>query len=105
MNEVIEFPLKRALESKIEDQMKVLDVLYNELEAHHVMLNNLEINANNIEKIYNKLLATYAKTVGADNIPLGYLHYSTDARISLGENNQFQITFGPQDEDYEEGNN
>ena len=105
MNEVIEFPLKRTLERKLRDQMEVLDILYDELTAHHVMLNDLELNANNIEKNYNKLLAKYARMVGVDSIPIGFLQYSTEARIYLGENNQFEVSFDPEDEDEDEGEN
>lgn len=105
MNEVIEFPLKRTLEKKLHDQMEVLDILYDELNAQHVMLNDLELNANNIEKNFNKLLAKYARMVGVDSIPIGFLQYSTEARIYLGENNQFEVSFDPEDEDEDEGDN
>lgn len=97
---ILKFPSDKNVKDDLEDQMILLDKLYDELNAHHVMLNDLEMNANQVEQNYNKLLAKYARMVGIENIPVGFLQYSTEARIYLGENGKFEVSF---DEEEEEG--
>ena len=90
---ILKFPSDKNLKDDLEDQMILLDKLYDALNAHHVMLNDLEMNANQVEQNYNKLLAKYARMVGIENIPVGFLQYSTEARIYLGENGKFEVSF------------
>lgn len=90
---ILKFPSDKNLKDDLEDQMILLDKLYDELNAHHVILNDLEMNANQVEQNYNKLLAKYARMVGIENIPVGFLQYSTEARIYLGENGKFEVSF------------
>ena len=95
---ILKFPSEKNLKDDLEDQMILLDKLYDALNAHHVMLNDLEMNANQVEQNYNKLLAKYARMVGIENIPVGFLQYSTEAKIYLGENGKFEVSFDEEGE-------
>jgi len=97
---VVNFPApKKTLEDNLNKRMEELDDLYDTLNDVHTKINNLEYETHIAEQEYNKILAKYAKIVGVENIPVGFLQYSTEARIYLGENGSYEVSFEHEDEE------
>jgi hypothetical protein len=80
---VIKFPLIGNYEQEIYDYQEKLDGVYTSLDELHQTLNKLELEAYELEAKYNKILSKYAKVVGNENIPVGFLEYSTLARVTF----------------------
>lgn len=100
---VVNFPApKKTLEDDLNKRMAELDNLYDTLNDVHATLNGLEYETHSAEQEFNKILAKYAKIVGVENIPVGFLQYSTEARIYLGENGNYEVSFEHEDEEMEE---
>lgn len=89
---IVQFPLKGTLEKSVEQLQETLDDLYHRLDDYHVALNDLEAEANQKEREYNCVLEKYAKAVGTENIPLGYLEYSTQALMYLADGEEIVFT-------------
>jgi hypothetical protein len=80
---VIKFPLIGNYEQEIYDYQEKLDGVYTSLDELHQTLNKLEAEAYELEGKYNRVLSKYAKAVGNENIPVGFLEYSTLARVTF----------------------
>ena len=100
---VVPFPGKKKaalLRERLNERIQELQYLYDTLNRCHEIMNKVEYDANCIEHEYNSTLAEYVKEVGAENLEVGYLEYSTEALVQLKEDGTFTVTF--QDYEYEE---
>ena len=94
---ITEFPLAGRLEERIHKYQDDLEKLYDDLNQCHAVLNTLEERASKLEHAYNETLSKYARVVGTENIPVGYLEYSTLAMIYTDEEGQFHVEFKEED--------
>lgn len=81
---IIPFPKDRrveALEKLLTQYQRDLDKRYDELNKMHTILNTLEHEASELERVYNTNLREYAKLLGVENVPVGFFEYSTDAIV------------------------
>jgi len=96
MSKVIAFPTKDVRQTNLYNQLcsyhALLDNKYKHLDKLHGTLNDLEIEAQELEQDYDGILAQYAELVGVDNLEVVLLQYSSEAIIEVtGEKGNFTI--------------
>ena len=87
MGEVTQFPTIKVEEQQLYDMTAELQAMYQSLDKVHVLINELELQAAELEASYDAKFDKYVKTVGVENVPghlLSYCTFSED--IIYGEN-------------------
>ena len=81
MGSVVAFPTKEITENALRDTLSVcaeeLDELYAELDELHSKLHDLELRCNRVELAYDEKLTKYAKRVGAENVEVEFIAYTS----------------------------
>ena len=73
---VHQFPTIKREENKLWDYTKDLEELYRALEGAHKAVNELELQATELEHMFEIDLQTYISKVGLKSVPIGILRYS-----------------------------
>ena len=104
MSKVIEFPTSErkavAILQQLESGAEDLEELYQTLDALHAQLHEAEETAERVEATYNKNMREYVKHVPITEVPLVLMQYSSEARMSMGED--MQVTFSFEGEESED---
>tara|TARA_B100001093_G_scaffold416475_1_gene407165 strand:- start:707 stop:1024 length:318 start_codon:yes stop_codon:yes gene_type:complete len=97
MGKVLEFPsqqkITRDLHKVLEDFTVKLETAYNVMDEMHKKLAELETELSEEEEAYNKYLGTYISLVGAENVPVHLLSYSSSVSMVKNEDGTWQITY------------
>ena len=103
MGKVLEFPSQKKVTRdliKILDEYVVkLESAYNVIDEMHKKLAELETEVTKHEEDYNRYLGTYISLVGAENVPLQLLSYSSSISMIKNEDGTWQIKYVGDKED------
>lgn len=103
MGKVLEFPsqqkVTRDLNKVLKEYTIKLETAYNVIDEMHKKLAELETAVTKQEEDYNRYLGTYISFVGAENVPLEFLSYSTSISMIKNEDGTWQITYVGDKED------
>lgn len=77
MGEVTQFPTIKVEEQQLYDMTEELQAMYQSLDKVHGLINELELQAAELETIYDAKFDKYVKTVGVKNVPVHLLSYCT----------------------------
>jgi hypothetical protein len=103
MSKVLEFPTEKvkeiALNTELQKGVEELEELYDILDVLHGKLHDAENDAEVTETRFNKNLREYAGHVGIENVPVHYMQYCSEARISVDADNvQYTLDWGDENE-------
>ena len=98
MSNVIPFhSKKRLLQKQLLQQIEDLKEIYNGLDVAGDATTKLQQIAEREEEEYNILLRDYVEEVGAENVELGYLEYTTDIAVLFeGSDVKIKFIYNPQ---------
>jgi hypothetical protein len=95
MGDVINFPTHDAKVKKLEDTLTGwiagLEETYDELDALHDSLHNLEQEASRQETDYDEVIKEYIDEVGIENVPALWLTYSRSCAIKALESGEYEM--------------
>ena len=87
MGKVVEFPTSTVSENMLRGtlttQMNKLDEIYDSLDAIHHQMHEMEKDCHELEYCYDQNLCKYANLVGADNIEIEFLGYTSRHIVSV----------------------
>ena len=87
MGKVVEFPTKAAaaqtLKHALHGKIEKLDKLYDDLDALHSQLHNLEKECIKLEYDFDCALGKYANVVGVENIEIEFLGYTSRHMVTI----------------------
>ena len=97
MSNVIPFASKKQqLQKRLLTIIKDLQEIYGNLDTVSDGVATLENIAMDIEENYNMVLRKYVDEVGADNVELGFLEYTTDFEVVFKNGNiDLKYTYNP----------
>ena len=98
MSNVIPFhSKKRLLQKQLLQQIEDLKEIYNGLDVAGDATYKLQQIAERTEEEYNIMLRDYVEEVGAENVELGYLEYTTDIAVLFeGGDVKIKFVYNPQ---------
>ena len=98
MSNVIPFrSKKRELQKKLLQQIEDLKEIYDGLDLAGDAAYKLQQIAEQSEEEYNIMLRSYVDEVGAENVELGYLEYTTDIAVVFeGGDVKIKFAYNPQ---------
>jgi hypothetical protein len=101
MGKVVDFPSNSVAEStlrnSLEGQCRQLDDLYETLDALHSQMHKLEKDCSQLEYEYDLNLSKYATKVGAENVEVVFMGYTSRHIISVdAEGENFSLTLDPE---------
>ena len=103
MGKVLEFPsqekITRDLHKVLEEYTIKLETAYNIMDEMHKKLAELETDVSQQEEDYNRYLGTYISLVGAENVPIHLLSYSSSVSMVKNEDGTWQIKYIGEKED------
>ena len=97
MTNILQFPHEKSLDKQLEESVNNLLELHSSLQRGYDLMQTLEDKLEVEEEKYNKILVKYARAIGIENIPLGYLEHASEylvVNVNTGE-----IRFEPPDEE------
>ena len=87
MGNVVEFPTnsvaESALRGSLESQVHRLEEMYEKLDALHAEMHDMEKDCNQLEFEFDYNLSKYAKRVGAENVEVEFLGYTSRHIVSV----------------------
>jgi len=87
MGEVTQFPTIKVEEQQLYDMTEELQAMYQSFDKVHELINELELQAAELETVYDAKFDKYVKTVGVENVAVHLLSYCTFSEdIIYGEN-------------------
>lgn len=87
MGEVTQFPTTKVEEQQLYDMTEELQAMYKSLDKVHELINELELQAAELETVYDAKFDKYVKTVGVEKVSAHLLSYCTFSEdIIYGEN-------------------
>jgi len=98
MSNVIPFRTKKSeLQKKLLQQITDLQEIYDGLDLAGDAAYKLQQIAEQTEEEYNIMLRNYVDEVGAENVELGYLEYTTDIAVVFeGSDVSIKFAYNPQ---------
>ena len=94
MTNVIPFRTKKSeLQKKLLAQIDDLQEIYNGIDLATDAGFKLQQIAESSEEKYNSTLRNYVEEVGAENVELGYLEYTTDIGVIINEGGFASLEF------------
>ena len=101
MSKVLEFKKPRsALVEELEKNIENMEELYAAYDRLQGVMIEIEEKIDLEEFFYNQKLMKYKNEVGADNVPIRYLNYSTEIVVIQTEDG-FEFLWSDEDEDEE----
>lgn len=97
MSNILQFPHEKSLDKQLEEAVNNLLELHSSLQRGYDLMQTLEDKLEIEEEKYNRILVKYARAIGIENIPLGYLEHASEylvVNVKTGE-----IRFEPPDEE------
>ena len=95
MGDILEFPTHDAKVKKLEDTITGwiagLESTYDELDALHESLNNMEKEAARQEKDYDEVIKEYIDEVGIENVPALWLTYSRSCVMKATAEGEYEM--------------
>jgi len=95
MGDVVEFPTQDAKVKRLEDTLTGwiagLESTYDELDALHESLNNMEKEASRQEKDYDEVIKEYIDEVGVENVPALWLTYSRSCVMKATAEGEYEM--------------
>lgn len=86
---IIKFPEEATLIKRMEDACDEIEHFYNQLERCMEVQKKIEEFIEQSERGLNESIKRYAGIVGAENVPVRYLEYSTNVEVSINEKGEF----------------
>ena len=101
MGNVVAFPsnsvAESALRSSLEGQIHRMEEMYDKLDALHAEMYDLEKDCQQLEFEYDYNLSKYATKVGAENVDVEFLSYTTRHIVSVdADGEKFSLTLDPE---------
>ena len=95
MGDVVEFPTQDAKVKRLEDTLTGwiagLEYTYDELDALHERLNNMEKEASRQEKDYDEVIKEYIDEAGVENVPALWLTYSRSCVMKATAEGEYEM--------------
>lgn len=106
MSNIIKFPTKTGSQGDLYHQLRgfhdQMDKVYTVIDKHHYDLSKLIEAAQILETEYDKVLAKYVDIVGADDVEVQMLQYSSNAIVEVdADQGTFNIRWGSGEEEEE----
>ena len=102
-NNVIQFP--KPSDSGLTTQLKNLQFQlsenYQQVMENYMLSRSLELESQTLQKQYDEILMQYAGIVGHENIPVGYMEYSTHV-VEKREDEGIEMKPAEEDEELKE---
>jgi septum formation topological specificity factor MinE len=107
MSNIIKFPTKNTYQGSLYHQLRdfhdQMDEIYTVIDNHHYNLNNSIGVAQTLETEYDEVLAKYVKLVGAEDVEVRMLQYSSNAIVEVdADEGTFNIRWGNGEGDEDE---
>lgn len=104
MSNVIDFNSRKKyegseIERRLERLMHTLDEIYAHIQDVNSGLDKMESESQRVEEAFDSVLKEYADQVGADNIPVEYLNYSSFAIPVIKDNGDMELVFMPENDE------
>ena len=97
MSNILKFPKEKNLETQLNEAVEGLLELHGSLQKGYDLMQRLEDKLEEEESKYNQILVKYARAIGVENIPVGFLEHASEyltVNIETGD-----ISFEPPDEE------
>jgi len=95
---IIKFPEEATLIKRMEDACDEIDHFYHQLGRCMEVQQRLEQFIEDAESSLNSSIKRYAGIVGAANVPVRYLEYSTNVEVSINEEGEFIFLYKEEEE-------
>ena len=96
---IIKFPEEKTLLDRMQGMCNDIEYMYNSLQRTYEIQEKIEDQVGNLEDEFNGLLKRYVEMVGAENVPVRFLEFSTNVEVKIDEEGNFQILYiGEEDE-------
>ena len=107
MSNIIKFPSKTGSQGDLYHKLRwfhdQMDKVYTVVDKHHYDLNKVIESAQTLETEYDKVLAKYVDIVGADDVEVRMLQYSSNAIVEVdADEGTFNIRWNSGEEEEEE---
>ena len=90
---IIKFPEEKTLLDRMQGMCNDIEYMYNSLQRTYEIQEKIEDQVGNLEEEFNGLLKRYVEMVGAENVPVRFLEFSTNVEVKIDEEGNFQILY------------